>query len=174
MEIILKIFKRALFYVEILLIFLYLLLEELVWERFAKPLFRYVKYLRLFQKLENLLRESNRYVILFLFLLPFVVGELIGLLSPIVALKGYLFLGVLLYILKLLVVTFAFWLFKVEQDKLLSFKIIRYGYERIVEFTAWIKTTAAFKSITRFKEKLKHFTKLKIASLKRFINRYKS
>ena len=164
-----NIVKKLLFYIQIVLIAIYLILEELVWDRFAKPLFRYIKYLKLFQRLEQLLQRANRYVILVLFLLPFIIGELLGLLSPILVLKGYVVGGIVLYVLKLLIVTFAFWLFKVEQKKLLSFKIINYGYKKIVQFTRWIKTTQAFITITRLIKKTKIWIKLKYANFKTFI-----
>ena len=167
-----KILQRLFFYIQIVLISLYLILEEIVWDRFAKPLFRYIKYLKIFQKLEALLKRANRYVILVLFLLPFVIGELLGILSPIVAVKGYVVLGVVLYGLKLLIVAFAFWLFKTEQEKLLSFKIVNYAYQKIIQFTTWIKTTQAFKTIKRVTEKLKIWIKVKYANLKRIVKRY--
>ena len=167
-----KILQRVIFYIQIILISLYLVFEELVWNRFAKPIFRYLKHLKLFKKLEELLKNANRYVILALFLLPFIIGELIGILSPIVAVKGYVVLGVLLYVLKLVIVAFAFWLFKVEQEKLLSFKVVNYSYQKIIEFTTWIKNTQAFKTIKRANEKLKFLIKLKYANLKILIKRY--
>ncbi len=167
-----KVLKRLFFYTQVVLIALYLIFEEIVWDRFAKPLFRYIKYLKLFQKLEALLNRANRYVILALFLLPFVIGELLGILSPIVAVKGYVILGVILYVLKLLIVAFAFWLFKVEQEKLLSFKFVNYSYQKILQFTNWIKTTQAFKTIKRLIEKAKVWVKLQYANLKRVIRRY--
>jgi len=167
-----KILQRLFFYIQIVLIALYLIFEEIVWDRFAKPLFRYIKHLKLFQKLELILNKANRYVILALFLLPFVMGELLGVLSPIVALKGYVILAVALYVLKLLIVAFAFWLFKVEQDKLLSFKIVNFSYQKILEFTTWVKTTQAFKTIKRIIEKAKVWLKVRYANLKRVIRRY--
>jgi hypothetical protein len=167
-----KILQRLFFYIQIVLIALYLIFEEIVWDRFAKPLFRYIKHLKLFQKLELILNKANRYVILALFLLPFVMGELLGVLSPIVALKGYVILAVALYVLKLLIVAFAFWLFKVEQDKLLSFKIVNFSYQKILEFTTWVKTTQAFKTIKRIIEKAKVWLKVHYANLKRVIRRY--
>jgi hypothetical protein len=168
----LKLLKKLFFYIQVILISLYLILEEIVWDRFAQPIFRYIKYLKLFQKLEKLLNRANRYVILILFLLPFVIGELFGILSPIVAVQGYVILGVIFYALKLIIVAFAFWLFKVEQEKLLSFKIINYSYQKIVQFTSWIKTTQAFITIKKFIQKAKVWIKLKVANLKLFINRY--
>ena len=139
-----KIIKKLFTATQVIFITLYIIFEELVWERFAEPIFKYIKHLNLFKKLESYLHNKNRYIILILFILPFLLGELIGLLSPIIALKGYILLGVALYALKLIIVAFAFWLFNVEQKKLLSFKIIDFSYKKIKELSSWVKSSKTF------------------------------
>ena len=111
--------KKILFFLSSLLILIYLLLEELVWERFAQPLFRYIKYLRPFEKLEEVLAKSNKYVVLTLFTFSLIIGEGFGVLSPIIALKGYPILAIVFYGLKIVVAAFAFWVFNTQKKLLL-------------------------------------------------------
>ncbi len=139
-----KLLTKLIKLLQSIFIFIYIVFEDIIWEQFAQPIFRYLKHLRVFLRLEIILRSSNRYIVLFLFLLPFIVGELLGILSAVIALKGLFILAVILYILKLLVVAFAFWLFNTQKEKLLSFKIINLSYEKIVQFTMWMKTTEIF------------------------------
>ena len=146
-----KLFNKIITLIQSILILIYMVFEELVWERFAKPLYRYVKHLRLFLRLEIILKSANRYIILFLFLLPFIVGELLGAVSAVLAVKGLVVLAIALYIFKLLIATFAFWLFNIQKEKLLSFTIVNYSYQKIMQFATWIKTTAVFISV---KEKI--------------------
>jgi hypothetical protein len=167
-----RILKRAFFILQVIAISIYLVFEELIWDRFAQPIFKYIKHLRFFKRLEIILNGANRYVVLALFILPFIVGEALGIMSPIVALKGYVLLGIVLYILKLLIVAFAFWLFNIQKEKLLSFSVIKYCYDKIVEFTTWVKTTDAFKTISKIVQKSKTWLKIRYANLKTFIKRY--
>jgi len=46
MDILKKLLRKLLFYIQALFVLLYLIFEELVWERFAEPIFRYIKYLK--------------------------------------------------------------------------------------------------------------------------------
>ena len=151
-----KLFKRILTFIQSILVLTYIVFEEIVWERFAKPLYRYIKHLRIFVRLEIILKHTNRYIILFLFILPFIIGELLGAVSAVVAIKGFVFLAIVLYVLKLVIAAFAFWLFNIQKEKLLSFVIIKYSYQKIMQFTNWIKSTSVFiavkDKVAKFKE----------------------
>ncbi len=166
-----QLLNKLLFIFKSILIVIYIILEELIWERFAEPIYDYIKELRVFKRLELLLRGRNRYIVLILFLFPFIVGELLGLYSAVVALKGYILFSVLLYIFKLIVISFSFWLFNIEKDKILSFILINYSYKKILTFISWIKTRDIFITtkigilkIKRYSKEL--FIKLKECCLK--------
>jgi len=159
--------KKIISFFQAILIIIYILLEEIVWDNFAKPIYRYLKHLNLFKKLESLLNKQNRYIILILFLLPFILGELLGLFSAFFALKGMVIVAALVYIFKLLIASFSFWLFNVQKEKLLSFKVINYSYTKILKFTNWIKNTEIFIAV---KEKIiyvKHYLKALAGRIKR-------
>ncbi len=164
--------KKILFFLSSLLILIYLLLEELVWERFAQPLFRYIKYLRPFEKLEELLAKSNKYVVLTLFTFSLIIGEGFGVLSPIIALKGYPILAIVFYGLKIVVAAFAFWVFNTQKKLLLSFTWLKFFYDKIVLFTEWIKSTEVYIKVKQLFIRLKLFLKEKIRKIKAFWRNY--
>lgn len=142
-----KLLKKLLLALQIFFVSLYIIFEELIWDRFAEPIYKFIKSLALFEKLETLLNKTNKYIVLIIFILSFVIGEVIGVVSPLIALKGYVVLGVIFYGLKLVVVAFAFWLFNTQKEKLLRFWIIRVSYKRIIQFTQYIKNSYVFKLI---------------------------
>ena len=164
--------KKILFFLSSLLILIYLLLEELVWERFAQPLFRYIKYLRPFEKLEEVLAKSNKYVVLTLFTFSLIIGEGFGVLSPIIALKGYPILAIVFYGLKIVVAAFAFWVFNTQKKLLLSFAWLKFFYDKIVLFTEWIKSTEVYIKVKQLFIRLKLFLKEKIRKIKAFWQNY--
>lgn len=173
MKLIKKLLKELLRLIQISLILLYISLEELVWERFAEPIYKYIKYLKPFEKLEEFLAKTNKYVVLSLFILTLVIGEGFGLLSPIVAIKGYPLLGILVYGLKLIVVAFAFWIFNTQKELLLSFKWLNYLYQKIIYFADWIKSTQIYKDVVTKAKKIKIFLKSKYIEIKNYLaNRF--
>ncbi len=172
MEKLQTILQKLLFFIYSFLILLYLLLEEFVWERFAKPLFRYIKYLKPFEKLETLLAQSNKYIVLFVFTFSLIIGEGFGILSPIIALKGYPFLGIIFYGLKLIVAAFAFWVFNTQKELLLSFPWLKFLYDKVVLFTEWIKSTKVYIKVKQELKNLKIFLKDKIRIIKNYWLRY--
>ena len=173
MELLKKIAKELLRLLQISLILTYISLEELVWERFAKPVYRYIKYLKLFEKLESILSKTNRYVVLTIFIISLGIGEGFGLLSPIVAIKGYPILAILIYGLKLIVAAFAFWIFNTQKELLLSFKWVNYLYQKTVFVIDWIKATQVYKDVVIKAKRVKLFIKVKYIEIKNYIlNRF--
>ena len=173
MEILKNLLKKLLFLIQITLILIYVTLEELVWERFAEPIFKYIKYLKPFEKLEQLLNKSNRYVVLILFIVLLVVGEGLGLLTPIIALKGYPILAIALYTFKLIIVAFAFWVFNTQKKLLLSFKFVAYLYEKLMLLIDWIKSTYVYIYTKELIYKIKIYIKVKYRNIKNYIlNRF--
>ncbi len=173
MELLKKTLKELFRLLQISLILTYISLEEVVWERFAQPIYRYIKYLKPFEKLEQLLAKSNRYVVLLIFIISLVVGEGFGLLSPIVAIWGYPFLAIVVYGLKLVVVAFAFWVFNTQKELLLSFKWLNYLYKKILAIIDWIKATQVYKDVVSRVKKIKLYIKVKYIEIKNYIaNRF--
>ncbi len=173
MEIIKNLLKKLLFLLQITLIVTYITFEELVWERFAKPIFRYIKYLKVFEKLEQLLSKTNKYVVLLVFIVSLIIGEGLGVLTPIIALKGYPILAVVVYSLKLLIAAFAFWVFNTQKKLLLSFKFVAYLYEKLMLLIDWIKSTYVYNYTKELIHRVKIYIKVKYRNIKNYIlNRF--
>ena len=173
MKLLKEILNKLLFYFQFVLIFFYVVLEELVWERFAEPIYKYIKYLKPFEKLEIFLSKQNRYFLIFLFLISLIVGEGLGLLTPIVMVKGYVVVGIVIYGLKLLIAAFAFWVFNTQKEKLLTFAIINYGYEKIIYLKNLIQNSTVYIIFIQKYKKLKEYLKIKFINIKNFIiNRF--
>ena len=173
MEIIKNLLKKLLFLLQITLILIYVTLEELVWERFAEPIFRYIKYFKPFEKLEQLLSKTNRYVVLVVFIISLVIGEGLGLLSPVIALKGYPILAIVVYAFKLLIAAFAFWVFNTQKKLLLSFKFVAYLYEKLMLLIDWLKSTYVYIYTKELIHKIKIYIKVKYRNIKNYIlNRF--
>ena len=164
-----KLLKTILFTIQVTLILLYLLLEELVWERFAAPIFKYIKYSKPFEKLEKLLNRTNRYIVLTVFIISLIIGEGFGILSPIIAIKGYPTLAIAVYGLKLIIAAFAFWVLNTQKRTLLSFKWFAYLYEKFIFIINWIKDTKIYKSVVETLKIIKKYLKQKYQVVKSFI-----
>ncbi len=75
-------------------VFSYIIFEELIWERLAKPIFSYISTLELFRDLEPKILALNSYIILFIFLIPFVIVELLGIYAGILFISGNILFGI--------------------------------------------------------------------------------
>lgn len=109
-------------------VLLYILFEELIWERFAEPIVRYIQDLRILRKLQKLIVKIDSRVILVIFVLLFVSVEMLGVYAGAMFLQGSFIVGVFLYGLKIPIAAFTFWLFNVSKKKLLQFEWFRQSY----------------------------------------------
>ena len=94
-------------------VFSYIIFEELIWERLAKPIFSYISTLELFRDLEPKILALNSYIILFIFLIPFVIVELLGIYAGILFISGNILFGIVLYLSKIPIAVVIFWFFNI-------------------------------------------------------------
>ncbi len=153
------------------LLFTYYLIEEIVWNNFAKPIYRYIKYLRIFEAFDRFLSKQNRYVVLIFFILPFVIGEVFGILSPVVLVAGFPIFAIVLYILKLLIASLAFWVFNNHKDTLLSFNIINYLYQKIMALVDIIKNSYIYQNMVEKLHLIKDFLKKRFIEIKNYLTK---
>ena len=173
MDFIQQILRKLFYLIQFTLVLLYILLEELIWEQFAKPLFRYLKYLKLFEKFEAFLAKQNRYTILLFFLLVLVVAELLGVASAVVAVQGHIITAIIAYGLKLLLAAFAFWVLNTQKSKLLSFGWFAYLYEKTIAIKKYIQESSIYKRIIKISQRVKLYLKLRLTNFKNYIlNRF--
>lgn len=154
-----KILQRLLLVVQFILVFLFILFEEIIWEGIAKPIYQRIESLRILQKLENYITYSNRYLILMVFMVLLLGVEGAGLWAGVFFVQGQVLLGILLYIAKIPIAAFTFWLFKVSRIKLLSFDWFHWAYGKLMAGIAWLKNLTIYKTtmnyMFEFKIKLK-------------------
>lgn len=129
------------------LVLIYLILEELIWERIAEPIYRFFHSLKLLQRLESTIHALNRYVLLTVFLSLFVAVEGLGIIALALFGQGQAILGIVLYAAKIPIAAFTFWLFRVAQDKLLTFTWFKFCYGVLLTLLNKIKTSAVYLNI---------------------------
>ena len=146
-------------YLFVLLVLVYIFYEELVWERFAQPIVRYVQSLKLLQKLEVVLQKVNGGVILIAFVVLFIIVELQGIYAGILLLKGKVLLWALIYAGKIPIAAFTFWLFRVTKPKLMAFSWFEKAYNVVTRGIDWLKATDTYKNIKTKAGEIKSYIK---------------
>ena len=154
--------RRIVRWIEIALIVIYILFEELVWERIAKPIYAYLHRLRVIQKIERYIQRLNAYVLLTLFIVLFVFVELLGLYAGTLIAKGDILQGVVLYGLRVPFAGVVFWLFRISKETLLRFGWFATIYHWVQTKIVWLKSTTLYKEV-----------KVKSAKLKVYIQKLK-
>ncbi len=144
-------------------VFVYILFEEIVWETIARPIYDYIHSLRLLQKIEARVHRLPAWVLLALFLVIFIKVELLGLLAGWMLVKGHAFTAVTLYATKVPIAAFAFWLFRISKDKLLTIGWFKTSYTFVMRQIDRIKSSEIYRQI-----------KTKTAAIKARIKQFKA
>ena len=165
-----KIFGRVLLVLQFILVFLFILFEEIIWEGIAKPIYQKIESLKIIQKLETKVQHTHRYVILAVFSTLLLAVEAAGLLAGVFFVQGHMLLGFVLYVAKIPIAAFVFWLFKAGKEKLLSFEWFNWSYKKLMAGLDWLKERKSYQDmmayISKIKEKIKE--KWKIIKAKYF------
>ncbi len=138
---------------------IYIIYEELIWERFAQPIFRYIQSLNLLKKLELYLQNVHGALILIVFLVLFAITEVLGIYAGVLLLEGKVLAWFFLYVGKVPVAAFTFWLFRVTKPKLMAFDWFKKAYESVMCFIDWLKTTEIYIDIKTKSANLKKYLK---------------
>ncbi|TXK97691.1 hypothetical protein BMR07_06050, partial [Methylococcaceae bacterium CS1] len=96
---------------ESILVIGYILFEELIWNIFAQPIYQYFKSLIVLEPLKKTFLQMNRYLLLTVFISILLLAEVMGLMAGLCFIEGYFAAGILVYVLKIPVAAFIFWLF---------------------------------------------------------------
>ena len=94
-----------------IVVLVYILFEELVWERFAEPIINYINNLKVLSRLEVYLQTLNSKFILAVFIILFVIVEFQGLYAGVLFMDGRLLHGALIYAGKIPVAALPFGFF---------------------------------------------------------------
>ena len=170
---------------QLILVLIYIIFEELIWEGIAHPIYNYVHSLKLLQKVEVALHDVNRHVILVIFIVMLIAVEAFGLYAGYLFVSGQAALGLSIYLTKIPIAAFTFWMFRVTEDKLMKFGWFKWIYDRVVKFIDWLKSLDIYigtmERIKSMKEnmkafRIKHFSKesLFVTKIKHFYKTIKT
>ena len=162
----LKIKNRIISLLQLLLVLIFIIFEELIWEGIAKPIYDAVHSLKILQKIEVKLQRVNPFVILVFFVVLLAVVETFGIYAGMLFLSGRVIMGLSLYLMKIPIAAFTFWLFRATEEKLMQFGWFKWIYERIMQGIDWLKSLQIYKDTMVRLQKLKE-------TLKRFRNKVK-
>ena len=157
-----KIFGRVLLVFQFILVFLFILFEEIIWEGIAKPIYEKIESLHISKKLEGKIEHTNRYVVLAIFSTLLFGVEGAGLLAGVFFMHGEILFGLLLYIAKIPIAVFVFWLFKVSKVKLLSFAWFNWCYLKVMDGFEWLKERESYKEMMAYMATIKATIKVTI------------
>ncbi len=141
---------------KIILIIIYIILEEIIWNLFVVKIRAFVLKFNIVQKSKEIILKQNRYVVLMIFLLPFLIAESIDIISVIALAQGFIVLGVAIYILKIVIASFSFWIFSFAKDILTSFSWFNYSYKLISRAISYLNSTTIYKLTTAKIKEIKH------------------
>ena len=136
--------KRLISLLQLLLVLIFIIFEELIWEGIARPIYERIHALNILQKIEAGLKQVNPAVILFIFVMLLATVETFGIYAGILFMSGHILLGLGLYLSKIPVAAFTFWLFRTTEDKLMQFGWFKWFYEKIMAVIGWLKELAIY------------------------------
>lgn len=127
-------------------VFFYLVIEEYLWQRIFRHIYLKIKAFNLLYKFNSYIKkQNNRYYLLLIFIIPFVLMEILATIGVFLTAKGLVILGVIFYSLKLLLTVPVVIIFNSSKKKLLSFYLIRISYFGIIK----IKRNEIFRNTKR-------------------------
>jgi len=148
---------------QLILVIIYIIFEELIWEGIAKPIYEAIHSLKILQKLEAKLQHVNPSVILVIFVVLLSVVEAFGIYAGMLFVSGQVLLGLSLYLSKIPIAAFTFWLFRVTEEKLMTFGWFKWLYEKMMAMIDWLKSREMYiqtmERLKSVKERIKKVVK---------------
>jgi len=130
---------------QLILVIVYIIFEELIWEGIAKPIYETIHSLKILQKVEAKLEHVNPSVILVIFVVLLAMVETFGIYAGMLFVSGQILLGLGLYLSKIPIAAFTFWLFRVSEDKLMQFGWFKWLYDKMMAGITWLKSRDIYK-----------------------------
>ena len=147
-----------------ILVTIYIVLEELIWENIAEPIYTFIHGLSILHKAEAFISELNRHVLLVLFLTLFIQVELLGIFALQMIGTGNVIAGTALYAGKIPVAAFTFWLFRISKEKLMTFEWFKQAYDLVISIIVKIKMSSIHKRIAARLKSVKEWLKIRLYS----------
>jgi len=169
--------QKFILLLQLLFVIIYIIFEELIWEGIAKPIYETIHGLKILQKLETALETANPFIILFIFVVLFIIVEAFGVYAGMLFVSGQMVLGLTLYISKIPIAAFTFWLFRVTEKKLMQFGWFKWVYDWIMKAIDWVKSSEIHQKtieyLVRMKTHIKGFKEKYFAAKSPFIEKIK-
>jgi len=131
---------------QLILVLIYIVFEELIWEGIARPIYVFIHSLKILHKVEETLHAVNAYVLLVIFVVLLGLVESLGIYAGILFISGQALLGISLYISKIPIAAFTFWIFRITEDKLMQFGWFKWIYDWIMKGIDWLKSLEVYQS----------------------------
>lgn len=154
-----------------LLVTIYIVLEELVWDNIAEPIYAFIHGLKILQKVEALIYRLDRHALLVLFLALFAEVEVQGIFALKLMSTGKVLAGTALYIGKFPVAAFTFWLFNISKEKLMTFGWFKQSYELLMRVIDKIKASAIHRRIIARLKSVKAWLKSRLTGPRLFMRK---
>ena len=176
-----KIRRKAVLSLQFVVVLVYIIFEELIWESISRPIYEFIHSLRILQRVEVLLHSVNAYAILILFVAMFASVESLGIYAGLLFVSGKVWHALVLYFAKIPVAAFTFWLFRVTEDKLMQFGWFRWLYGLVMRLIKWLKSTDIYTTAlgkvkvlkSRIKGFKRYFKEKYLSRESRFVKRIK-
>lgn len=146
---------RLILLLQLFLVMTYIIFDELIWERIAKPIYETIHALKILQKVEVKLESVTPSVILAIFVVLFAVVEAFGIYAGVLFVSGQVLLGLMLYIAKIPVAAFTFWLFRITENKLMQFGWFKWTYDWLMWAIDWLKSCEMYKKTIEYAVQVK-------------------
>ena len=151
---------------QLILVIAYIIFEEIIWEGIAHPIYRYVHSLKILQKVEENLRAVNAYVILVLFMVMLASVEALGLYAGYLFVSGNMVIGLSIYLMKIPIAAFTFWMFRVTEEKLMQFGWFELIYGKIMASIAWLKSLEIYLGTVDLLKRTKAYVKVRVREIR--------
>jgi len=151
---------------QLILVIGYIIFEEIIWEGIAHPIYRYVHSLKILQKMEEKLRAVNAYVILVLFMVMLASVEALGLYAGYLFVSGNMVIGLSIYLMKIPIAAFTFWMFRVTEEKLMQFGWFELIYGKIMASIAWLKSLEIYLGTVDLLKRTKAYVKVRVREIR--------
>ncbi len=160
---------RLILLLQLIIVIIYIIFEELIWEGIAKPIYEMIHALKILQKIEVKLQMVNPSLILVIFVVLLTIVEAFGLYAGMLFVSGQVLLGLTLYLSKIPIAAFTFWLFRVTEDKLMQFGWFKWLYDWIMKGINWIKSSEIHQKTIEYLAQMK--MRIKVLKEKYFANK---
>ena len=144
-------FARVLFFITAIIVVLFL---EIFWELGFKKSAESFQRSRIATFFESHVKEMNKYLILALFGIPFILMELLGFVALGFLASGHIFIFIGLYLFKVLFFIPVHFILHVGEDKLMDIPWFKRRYTMVMALLKWFKKSQTYVKVHNFSENI--------------------